>query len=333
MNKKRFLWLALALAILAVTGYAGVRTAAAARAQAAALWGETAQNFTDGGGTPDYESYDFPREPYAARVDVVGTIAGDTGDVLTGDGYSHEATLNYIDALIGDENNVGMLLYIDSPGGEMAASDELYLKLMDYKNRTGRPIRCYFGDTACSGGYYVAMAADEITADRNCLCVNIGVYITAYDMSGLFEKLGVETVAVKSSENKGIGMAGVPWTDQQKAIYQSIVDLYYDQFLQVVADGRGMTKDQVILGNDGREMLAAQALEAGFVDAVARYQDYEPQVLADMGTELLYRPSVAASPWQKLLQYLSRVLPRSDTQALTDFAREHQGMVVMAYGG
>lgn len=333
MNKKQFLWLALALVIFAVTGYAGVRSAVTAREAASSLWEDAAQSFTDALGAESGDTYALPDKPYVARVDVVGTIAGDTGSTLTAGSYSHEATLDYIDALIADENNVGMLLYIDSPGGEMGASDELYLKLMDYKNTTGRPISCYFADMACSGGYYVAMAADDITANRNCMCVNIGVYISTYDMSGLFEKLGVEAVAFKSSENKGIGMTGVPWTDEQKEIYQSIVDLYYDQFLQVVADGRGMTKDQVTKRNDGREMLAIQAQEAGFVDEIARYQDFEPRVLADMGTDLLYQVPTVENPWAGLLQYLSSVMPRSDTQALTDFAREHDDIVVMAYAG
>ena len=82
--------------------------------------------------------------------------------------------------------------------GEMKAGDDLYLKLMDYK-ATGRPIYCSFDSLACSGGYYVAMASDEICANRNCMCVNIGVYISTYNMTGLFEKLGVEQVTFKSS--------------------------------------------------------------------------------------------------------------------------------------
>lgn len=333
MNKKQFLWLALALAIFALTGYVGVQSAVAARESTASFWEDAAQSLTDTLGAGSRDTYTLPDRPYVARVDVMGTIAGDTGSALAAGSYSHESTLDYIDALIADENNVGMMLYIDSPGGEMNASDELYLKLMDYKNATGRPISCYFADMACSGGYYVAMAADDITADRNSMCVNIGVYISAYDMSGLFEKLGVETVAFKSSENKGIGLTGVPWTDEQKEIYQSIVDLYYDQFLQVVADGRGMTKAQVAERNDGREMLAIQAQNAGFIDGIARYQDYESRVLTDMGTDLLYQVPTVENPWAELMQYLSSIMPRSDTQVLTDFAQEHNGFVVMAYAG
>ncbi|MBQ9408064.1 MAG: S49 family peptidase, partial [Clostridia bacterium] len=221
-------------------------------------------------------------------------------------------------------------LFVDSPGGEIKAADELYLKLMDYK-QTGRPIYCYFDSTACSGGYYVAMPADEIWADRNCICVNIGVYISTYNYAELMEKLGVEQVVFKSSENKGIGMGGVPWTEEQKAIYQSIVDEYYDQFLAVVAEGRNMTKEQVARNDDGREMLASQALRAGFIDGICRYEEYERRVLEEMGTDVLFEPAAEESSLWELMQYFSSVMPRSDTQVMMDFAESHSGMVVMAY--
>ena len=245
----------------------------------------------------------------------------------------HEGLLKYIDSLIKDENNVGMLLYIDSPGGEIKAGDELYLKLMDYKEATGRPIWCYFDGTACSGGYYVAMASDEICADRNCICVNIGVYISTYNLSKLFDKYGIEQVNFKSSENKGIGMMGVPWTDEQKEIYQSIVDEYYAQFLEIVAKGRNMTVDQVRRLDDGREMLASQALKAGFIDSIDRYENYEKKVLAAAGTEKLYEPAAAPLNWQDLLQQFTSSLPKSDTQAVMEFAETHSDIVVMAYAG
>jgi len=231
-----------------------------------------------------------------------------------------------------DENNVGLFLYINSPGGEMNASDTLYYKLMDYKTETGRPIYCYFDDYACSGGYYVAMPADEIYANRNSMCVNIGVYISTYNFSGLFEKAGVEEVVFRSSPNKGIGMPGSPWTEEQKEIYQSIVDLHYQQFLEVVAEGRGMTTDEVKRRDDGREMLAVQALEAGFIDGICRLEEYEQMVLANFSEDtVIYEPYVEPDFMDELLGYLDSRLPKSDSQVWMDFAEKKSGMVVMAY--
>ena len=330
MNKKQFMWFLLAMVIFVVTGFAGVNSALSARERSVELAEKAAGMFSG----MSEGKLDLPTEPYVAKVPVEGTIADTDSSVgLQGGGYDHEGLLKYIDSLIKDENNVGMLLYIDSPGGEIKAGDELYLKLMDYKEATGRPIWCYFDGTACSGGYYVAMAADEICADRNCICVNIGVYISTYNLSKLFDKYGIEQVNFKSSENKGIGMMGVPWTDEQKEIYQSIVDEYYAQFLEIVAKGRNMTVDQVRRLDDGREMLASQALKAGFIDSIDRYENYEKKVLAAAGTEKLYEPAAAPLNWQDLLQQFTSSLPKSDTQAVMEFAETHSDIVVMAYAG
>ena len=333
MDKKRFLWFLLAAAVFVAAGAAGVNSAARARETSANVMEQTMASLNGLMGGSDGKP-SLPETPYVARVDVAGTITDSTGVSLgTAQTYAHKPTLEYIDALTADENNLGILLYVDSPGGAIKTGDELYLKLMDYKKATGRPIYCYFDGTACSGGYYVAMASDEICADRNCICVNIGVYISTYNMSGLFDKLGVEQVVFKSTENKGIGMSGLPWTDEQKAIYQSIVDLYYDQFLEIVAQGRGMTKEQVRRLDDGREMLASQALKAGFIDSIARYDEYKDSVLERMGTDNLYEYKAETPYWQQLMQQFSSLLPRSDTQALLDFAGSHERFVVMAYAG
>ena len=330
MNKKQFMWFLLAMVIFVVTGFAGVNSALSARERSVELAEKAAGMFSG----MSEGKLDLPSEPYVAKVPVEGTIAdAESGVGLQSGGYDHEGLLKYIDSLIKDENNVGMLLYIDSPGGEIKAGDELYLKLMDYKEATGRPIWCYFDGTACSGGYYVAMASDEICADRNCICVNIGVYISTYNLSKLFDKYGIEQVNFKSSENKGIGMMGVPWTDEQKEIYQSIVDEYYAQFLEIVAKGRNMTVDQVRRLDDGREMLASQALKAGFIDSIDRYENYEKKVLAAAGTENLYEPAAAPLNWQDLLQQFTSSLPKSDTQAVMEFAETHSDIVVMAYAG
>ncbi len=107
----------------------------------------------------------------------------------------------------------------------------------------------------------------------------------------------------------------------------------YDQFLGVVAEGRNMTKEQVKEKDDGREMLACQALEAGFIDSIGRYEEYKDSVLERAGVSTLYEYTQSVPAWQDLLQYFYSAMPRSDTQALLDFARENSGFVVMAYAG
>lgn len=327
MSKKQWIGLIAALALfIGIGAYSAWRTN-----QAVGLVEAMQESFA-----PAEHDFGFPDEDFIARVDISGTIVSDggTASLLTGGSFSESYILDYIDRLIDCPQNVGILLYIDSGGGEMGASDEIYLKFMDYKAETGRPVYAYFDGTACSGAYYIAMAADEIWANRNCLCVNIGVYIETYNLSGLFEKYGIEEIMIKSSENKGIGAIGQPWTEEQLAIYQSIIDLYYDQFLEVVSAGRGMTKTQVKTLDDGREMLAKQALEAGFIDGIGRYEEYLEDVLDRTGAEL-YEDMNDEMDIYSLISFLygrlKSLVPSSDGELLRDFAEAHDGIVVMAY--
>ena len=326
MNKKQFIWLLVALLVFTVTGISGIIMAERAQEQSLAMLESSFGSLF--AAEEDYAAY--ADGPYVARVDVDGTIMSATD--AYGGGFDLDYTLACIEDYMADENNVGLFLYINSPGGEMNASDTLYYKLMDYKAETGRPIYCYFDDYACSGGYYVAMPADEIWANRNSMCVNIGVYISTYNFAGLFEKAGVEEVVFRSSPNKGIGMPGSPWTEEQKEIYQSIVDLHYQQFLEVVAEGRNMTTDEVKRLDDGREMLAVQALEAGFIDGICRLEEYEQQILANFSEDtVIYEPYAEPDFMEELMGYLDSRLPKSDSQVWMDFAEKNSGMVVMAY--
>lgn len=334
MTKKQGLWLIVAAALFIVTGVVGILMST----WSAKTVSETVMStelFTAAEDTPSI----FPMEDFIAVVEVQGTIMeSDSSTGYISDGFDLDYTLDYIQRLMDCEQNTGILLFVDSGGGEMGASDEVYLKLMDYKERTGRPIYAYFDDYACSGAYYIAMAADEIWANRNSICVNIGVYISTYNLAGLFEKYGIEEIMIRSSENKGIGSVGIPWTEEQTAIYQSIVDLYYDQFLDVVAAGRGMTKNEVKALDDGREMLAAQALDAGFIDGIGRYEEYTDRVLGYYDYEaVLYEEAQATDMLTTIFEYfygkLEALVPSSDGELLRDFVTEQDGIVVMAYAG
>lgn len=339
MSKKQWIWLIAAVLVFAAAGTLSVVTNTWAQKTAVNI-AETAFSSLPELYAEDYGDAQFPADPFIARIDVEGVIVS-SGSVtsLASTGFDLEYILDYIDRLTDCPQNAGILLYINSGGGEMGASDEVYLKLLDYKAATGRPVYAYFDQTACSGAYYIAMAADEIWANRNCLCVNIGVYIETYNLSGLFEKYGIEEVMIKSSDNKGIGAMGQPWTEEQRAIYQTIVDLYYDQFLEVVADGRGMTKDTVRALDDGREMLALQALQAGFVDGIGRFEEYQERIAGYYGGDILiYEEEPAQLDMFTSLLWdiygkLEALTPRSEVEILRGLMDGGDGIVVMAYAG
>jgi len=208
--------------------------------------------------------------PYIATIYVEGSIlAGQTDTFGLPIGYQHNWTLEKIDELISDPNNRALMVFVDSPGGGVYESDELYLKLKDYKDVTGRPVYAVMGSMAASGGYYISAAADKIVANRNTWTGSIGVTIgTLYDISELLEKYGVKTVTITAGSNKAMGSIVEPLTAEQEAIFQSLVDDAYEQFTGIVSEERGIDLNDVEKLADGRVYTARQALELGLVDSI-----------------------------------------------------------------
>ena len=213
--------------------------------------------------------------PYIATLYVEGSIMSGQSDTFgLPVGYQHNWTLDKIDEMIGDHNNQGLILFVDSPGGGVYESDELYLKLKEYKEKTGRPVYSVMGSMAASGGYYISAAADKIIANRNTWTGSIGVTIgTLYDISGLLDRYGIKTETITAGRNKAMGSSVEPMTDEQKAIFQSLVDDAYEQFVGIVSEGRNLNLQDVKNLADGRIYTAKQALDLGLVDEIGTFKD------------------------------------------------------------
>ncbi|WP_419823568.1 signal peptide peptidase SppA [Anoxybacterium hadale] len=213
--------------------------------------------------------------PYIATLYVEGSIMSGQSDTFgLPVGYQHNWTLNKIDEMIADTNNQGLILFVDSPGGGVYESDELYLKLKEYKDKTGRPVYSAMGSMAASGGYYISAAADKIFANRNTWTGSIGVTIgTLYDISGLLDRYGIKTETITAGRNKAMGSSVEPMTEEQKAIFQSLVDDAYDQFTGIVAEERNLSLPDVKALADGRIYTAKQALDLGLVDDIGTFKD------------------------------------------------------------
>lgn len=215
-------------------------------------------------------------KPYVGILHVEGTISeSSSGSLIDGDSaYHHQFLLGLVDDMIKDRDNKGILLYLDTPGGSVYASDEMYLKLMEYRKKTGRPVYAYMASEAASGGYYISSAAEKIIANRNCWTGSIGVLIgTIYDVSGLLKKLGISPVNVTSGKNKTMGSSTEKMTGEQREIFQGLVNEAYDQFVGVVAEGREMQEKKVRKLADGRIYTAKQALNNGLVDEIDGYEE------------------------------------------------------------
>lgn len=222
-------------------------------------------------GETDYVS----TQPNISVLYVEGAIMNTSVDSFSMPvGYQHQWTLDQIDALIEDPLNKAIMIFINSPGGGVFESDELYLKLKEYKDKTGRPIYASMGSMAASGGYYIATASDKIYANRNTWTGSIGVTIgTLYDISEFLAKNGVKTRTITSGVNKAMGSMTDPMTAEQLAIFQSLIDEAYEQFVGIVASERKMDLDTTKKIADGRIYTAKQALANGLIDAIGTKEE------------------------------------------------------------
>jgi protease-4 len=168
-----------------------------------------------------------------------------------------------------------VILRLDTPGGEVTASDIVYHEVLRFKERTGRPVVGLMMSVAASGGYYIASACDVIVAHPSTLTGSIGVISIFPSVEALMSKVGVKVDVVKSGPAKDSGSPFRDMTEEDRKIFQGIVDEYYEGFLKVVARGRG---DKVPAAKlraiaDGRVYTAPQALELGLIDAVGYFDD------------------------------------------------------------
>ena len=249
---------------------------------------------------------ELPNKDFVGVINIEGEIGASSSNSLTSDStYNHDFYLKYIEKMEKSDKNKGILLYVDSPGGAVYESDEMYLKLMEYKEKTKRPIWAYFASQACSGGYYISMAADKIYANRNCWTGSIGVTLgTMYDISELLDNLGIKTNTITSGANKAMGSNVEPMTSEQRAIFQSMVDEAYEQFVGIVAEGRDMKISKVKKLADGRIYTAKQALDNGLIDQIGTFEEAAADMkktyeLGDCAVESFTAP--VTSDWTSLL--------------------------------
>ena len=168
----------------------------------------------------------------------------------------------------------GVLLRIDTPGGTASASEVIYRQLLAFKAERGLPIVAHFMGTATSGGYYVAMAADEIRAYPTSITGSIGVIAGGLNVAGLMDRFGVADQTIKSGAFKDTGSPFRAMREDERAHMQSIVDDLYARFVEVVGKGRPkLDAERIGTLADGRIYSAPQALENGLIDGIGSLEE------------------------------------------------------------
>lgn len=268
------------------------------------------------------EKVKLPDKDFVGVVKVEGTIMNTSkSSSMFSDpqSYNHKKTLKYIDSMMESKNNKGIILYVNSPGGGVYESDELYLKLKEYKEKTGLPVWTYMGSQACSGGYYISMATDKIYANRNTWTGSIGVIISSTNVKGLYDMLGIKEIDITSGTNKAMGSPGIEMTDEHRKILQSLVDEAYEQFAGVVAEGRKMDLNKVKPIADGRIYSAKQALDLGLIDQVDTYENMQKNMLDTVGKGVeIFTPESKPNALSSLFEKAESLKPKSDAQVISE---------------
>lgn len=174
-----------------------------------------------------------------------------------------------------DSRVKAVLLKINSPGGLVTTTDIIYEEIRRFKERTGKLVVAELMDIAASGGYYIALSADKITAHPTTVTGSIGVVAYRVNATGLIEKIGITNETIKSGDKKDMGSPLRPSTAEERAIMQSIIDDLFGRFKGLVEETRGFSDNPAGLKvvTDGRVFTASQALELGLIDEIGYMDD------------------------------------------------------------
>jgi len=201
---------------------------------------------------------------------------------IVGGIYDSKPILSQLDKIEESKAVKAVVLRLETPGGAVAASQEIYRKLKYLRDEKGIPIVASMGNVAASGGYYVALGADTIIANPGTITGSIGVIASIFQYQRLFEKLGVGVETVKSGKFKDTGSPFRGMTGEEREYLQSLIDDTYDQFVHAVAEGRNLEVAEVELLADGRVYTGRQAKELGLIDILGGL-DEAIQVAGELG--------------------------------------------------
>ena len=219
------------------------------------------------------------------------------------DPASSQAALRKIHSAKDNPDIAGILLYVNSGGGGITASDVLWKSLKDFKAAdTNRVVVVLMGSVAASGAYYIAAAADAIVANPTTLTGSIGVILNSFNVQELAGKIGLKSVTIKSGGNKDILSPFAELTPEQQQMLQDMVDAMHSRFVSIVAEGRGLEEARVRAIADGRILLAQEALDNGLVDTIGYLDDAKAEFEKRFGVMPVFVEDAEKIPLLKFFQ-------------------------------
>ncbi|RAW43940.1 signal peptide peptidase SppA [Halorubrum sp. 48-1-W] len=255
----------------------GLLVAAALGAAATVAGGRLLARLTRGrfGDTEEYN---------VAKVSVSGPIKRDTGrpSPLSGPGgTTADDVVEQVETADDDEDVEALLVELNTPGGEVVPSDDIRRAVADFDG----PTVAYATDLCASGGYWIASGCDELWARDGSLVGSIGVIGSRPNAAGLADKLGISYEQFTAGEYKDAGVPLREIEEDEREYLQSLIDGYYEQFVETVSEGRGMDPD-AIRGTEARVYLGPDALDLGLVDELGVQDDVEARIAEEIGEDV-----------------------------------------------
>lgn len=265
-----------------------------------------------------------------AVIYVEGMIAGGRGQMgLFTENGGTDALIRQLHTARDDSSVKAIVLRINSPGGTVPASQEVGEELKKIR-AAGKPIITSMADMAASGGYWLAACTDKIYANPSTITGSLGVYMPYSNWEELYKKIGVRQEKIKSGPHKDILSPDRQLTEEERAIIQNMVDDMYNQFVEVIAEGRQLEQARVRELADGRIYTGRQAKEVGLVDELGNMYDAidgaanmvnikgKPEIVEygkHSAIETLFGAQDSFNPEQIMLKQLREILSSSQVAA------------------
>ncbi|MGP4060190.1 signal peptide peptidase SppA [Halobacillus sp. H74] len=266
-----------------------------------------------------------------AQLNLEGTIIDNPGtnpNPFGGGGYQHDRFMKKLEAIKKDDSIKGLHLYVNSPGGGVYESAEIHDKLLEIKE-AGKTIYVSMGNMAASGGYYVSAPADRIFAANDTFTGSLGVIMESINYQELANEYGVKFNTIKSGEFKDIMSPTKEMTEEDREILQTLVDESYQQFVNVIVEGRDMSEERVKELADGRIYSGKQAVENGLVDDIGFREDTLAALKEEVGGDpqvFEYKNNISSF---FNLPMAKSFLPNSEIRYLEQLISERQGPTLM----
>ncbi|WP_188207959.1 signal peptide peptidase SppA [Alkalibacillus aidingensis] len=277
MEKKRWTALAIAVGLFFVSLIAQFSSTVATT-----QWGELISDEND---FAEEVREDGTGSEKVAVIHLNGVIqSDDVGGVINASTYNHRVLLEMLDHAKEDEGIEGVVLRVNTPGGGVVESEEIHDQIVSLQEED-KPVYVSMGNTAASGGYYVSAPAEQIFAHPATLTGSIGVIMESINIAELADDLGIDFNTITSGEYKDIMSISRPMSEDEEDILQTMIDEMYDDFVNVIVNGRDMDEATVRELGDGRVYTGSQAKDVGLVDELGSLDDTIEQLQQDYNLE------------------------------------------------